>query len=831
MLPAAAAAIAPASVLLRELLAVSLTGLIFYTPLYDPAGSGAIVDFTFEYLNPAAQRMMAMPEVPTRTHNQQWPHSVAHGTFQFHVEAFESGQPRQYHINYQADGYDNYYCLAARRAGNGLLVSFTDTADQPRSPVETALRASQAAEQAARAEAERQRGELERVFEQAPAAIAVYRGPNYTIELANATVARLWGRTREQLLGKGLFEALPEVAGMGYEQLLDGVMRTGIPHVAQAMEAQHDRNGQRETVYWDFVYVPLYDAQEQINGAMVVATEVTDQVRARRQVEQHNQELEARVQARTHELAEQQRLLQQILAQVPAAITTLWGPEHRFTYANARYQHLVEHRVQVGQTVAETLPEIAEQGFVALLDNVYRHNQPFEGKEIAVLLAQPDGPPVQHYLDFTYQPMLDEHGQPQGILVFAVDVTEQVRTRRQAETMQAALLAVAQRRAQERQDLLALFEQAPVAVALLRDADHQLDYFNSRFAHLFPGEQVRGRSVAAAYPTLATAALMGQLDHVYQTGETYQQAEVVLPTPTPAPARYITFTCQAYYEDGRIAGVAVFVYEVSEQVLARQQVQALNRELAAINAELTATNEEVQQSNAQLTRTNADLDTFVYAASHDLKAPIANIEGLLDVLIEYLPAAEQQPLVPRVVDMMQGAIRRFQQTVGHLTEVARLPHTAGLGTDEVDVPQLLEDVRLDLLPLLASTQAQLHTQVESCSRVRLPAKNMRSVLFNLLSNALKYRAPDRPPVVQVRAQCSATRFTLTVQDNGLGLSELQQGQLFTMFRRLHTHVDGSGVGLYLIRRMIELAGGHIAVQSQVGVGSSFTVTLPRTDHP
>ncbi|MDF7815929.1 hypothetical protein, partial [Hymenobacter sp. YC55] len=156
MLPAAAAALAPESVLLRELLAVSLTGIIFYTPRYDPAGSGTIVDFTFEYLNPAAQRMMAMPEVPTRTHNQQWPHSIAHGTFQFHVEAFESGEPRQYNINYQADGYDNYYCLAARRAGNGLLVSFTDTADQPRSPVEIALRESQAPEQAARAEAERQ---------------------------------------------------------------------------------------------------------------------------------------------------------------------------------------------------------------------------------------------------------------------------------------------------------------------------------------------------------------------------------------------------------------------------------------------------------------------------------------------------------------------------------------------------------------------------------------------------------------------------------------------------------------------------------------------------
>ena len=143
--------------------------------------------------------------------------------------------------------------MAARRHGGQLVVSFTDTAGHSRTPVELALRESQAREQAARAEAERQRGELLRVFEQAPVAIAVYRGPRYVIELANPTVCRLWGRTADQLLGRGLFEALPEVAGMGFEELLDGVMATGVPYVAHDMPAVHDREGRRDTVYWTFV--------------------------------------------------------------------------------------------------------------------------------------------------------------------------------------------------------------------------------------------------------------------------------------------------------------------------------------------------------------------------------------------------------------------------------------------------------------------------------------------------------------------------------------------------------------------------------------------------
>jgi hypothetical protein len=169
----------PADTVLRDLLAVLLTGIIFYTPVYDPAGSGEIVDFTFEYLNPTAQRMMRMLEVLTLTHMGQWPHSKEYGPFQFHVEAFEPGKPREYNINYQADGYDNYYRLAARRSDYGLLVSFTDTADQPRSPVEVALRETQADEQQARAEAEQQRQRFHEVLMQLPAYVTACHGPDH----------------------------------------------------------------------------------------------------------------------------------------------------------------------------------------------------------------------------------------------------------------------------------------------------------------------------------------------------------------------------------------------------------------------------------------------------------------------------------------------------------------------------------------------------------------------------------------------------------------------------------------------------------------------------
>ena len=237
--------------------------------------------------------------------------------------------------------------------------------------------------------------------------------------------------------------------------------------------------------------------------------------------------------------------------------------------------------------------------------------------------------------------------------------------------------------------------------------------------------------------------------------------------------------------------------------------------------------DEQRQAQLHLQRTNADLDNFIYTASHDLKAPIANIEGLLDALREQLPpAALQADMVPQLLGLMQGAIERFQLTIAHLTEASKLQATDLHSAEQVDLARLVEEVCLDLRPLLASTAARLHLDLQKCPHVYFPAKNLRSLLYNLLSNALKYHHPERPPDVHVRATATAAATVLEVQDNGLGLSPEQQGKLFRMFRRLHDHVEGSGIGLYMAKKMVENAGGTLTLQSEPGVGSTFRVSLP-----
>ena len=179
--PALPADVAHPSGLLHTLLTMSLTAIAVLRPRYE-AQTALIQDFDWVHLNPAGQRMLQQPACPSASLLTLFPTAKADGVFDKCCQALLTGEEQRNQTYYQADGLDGYFLLVAQRYEDLLVVNFTDTHEWPRTAAEDALRASQAREQAAHRE-------LERVFEQAPMAIAVYRGPAYTIELANARCA------------------------------------------------------------------------------------------------------------------------------------------------------------------------------------------------------------------------------------------------------------------------------------------------------------------------------------------------------------------------------------------------------------------------------------------------------------------------------------------------------------------------------------------------------------------------------------------------------------------------------------------------------------------
>jgi PAS domain S-box-containing protein len=232
-------------------------------------------------------------------------------------------------------------------------------------------------------------------------------------------------------------------------------------------------------------------------------------------------------------------------------------------------------------------------------------------------------------------------------------------------------------------------------------------------------------------------------------------------------------------------------------------------------------NEELMRKNQELVRINNELDSFVYTASHDLKAPVINMEGLLAALEEDLGTEKEKHL--GILSMMKSSASTLKNVISDLTDVIRLQQDKEKPSD-VKLEELLAEVKDNLRELIDSSKAELKVDVSGFSSLRYSRKNLRSILFNLVSNAIKYADPERVPKVTIKTYIAGSgEHVLSVADNGLGIAQNKIGKAFTMYRRLHDHVEGTGVGLYLVKKMLDNTGDRIVVESEVGKGSVFSV--------
>ncbi|GAL86515.1 hypothetical protein MYP_3745 [Sporocytophaga myxococcoides] len=230
---------------------------------------------------------------------------------------------------------------------------------------------------------------------------------------------------------------------------------------------------------------------------------------------------------------------------------------------------------------------------------------------------------------------------------------------------------------------------------------------------------------------------------------------------------------------------------------------------------------KLEKQNSELIRINNDLDSFIYTASHDLKAPIINIEALVDIIFEWDKGSRSQEQ-QSVIEMIKTSIEKLKITIEELTEISRIQRGVNDAAEDVSFKAIINDFKQDYSEQIKKDNVTFIEELQINS-IHFSHKNLRSIIYNLLSNAIKYRS-ERDPVVHVKTErLEDGKIVLSFKDNGIGLDERQQRKLFQMFKRLHTHVEGTGVGLYIVKKMIENTGGSIQVESEPDKGSTFRV--------
>jgi PAS domain S-box-containing protein len=266
---------------------------------------------------------------------------------------------------------------------------------------------------------------------QAPSAIGITVGPEHRWAYVNAARAAMAGRHGiGNFIGKTVRESYPELEGQPFFRRLDEVYRTGIPFIGKEMKAPFHR-GLGETVdeaYVDCVYQPIRNPDGTVEGILIHTVEVTEQVLARRRVELANEREKQERSAAEFE----RNQLRELFKQAPAAIAILMGPDHRWSFANAAYCNLLgRSRDQLlNRSIRDTLPELQGQGFFELLDQVFRSGTARIGKDAkAIINRGPAQSPQEGYFDFIYQPVRNRAGEVEGIMVLAVDVTDQFQAR------------------------------------------------------------------------------------------------------------------------------------------------------------------------------------------------------------------------------------------------------------------------------------------------------------------------------------------------------------------------------------------------------------------
>jgi signal transduction histidine kinase len=386
----------------------------------------------------------------------------------------------------------------------------------------------------------------------------------------------------------------------------------------------------------------------------------------------------------------------------------------------------------------------------------------------------------------------------------------------------------------QRRNLFAALMQLPEPLAVLRGPDFLFEMANLSLLRAVGERSVDGRPLRQVLPELEGQDFFETLERAYHQGEAVLRKEVVLRwrrlPETASHEGVFNLAFQPLRDaDGRVEGIIAVAFEVTEQVLARREVEALAEQLRQSELQLRSLaadlEDRVRERTAQLQVANQELESFSYSVSHDLRAPLRHIIGFAQLL--------ERRAGPVLDEVSRGHLQTITTAahdggtlVDELLEFSRMGR-AELRQSRVDLGALVREVRHGLEPDMKGRG--LEWRVGELPVVKADPALLRQVLRNLLANALKYTRLREHALIEVGAREELDEVEVWVRDNGVGFDMRYVDKLFGVFQRLHTveQFEGTGIGLANVRRIISRHGGRTWAEGALNQGATFHFTLPR----
>lgn len=379
----------------------------------------------------------------------------------------------------------------------------------------------------------------------------------------------------------------------------------------------------------------------------------------------------------------------------------------------------------------------------------------------------------------------------------------------------------------------AIAEASPVPMLAVAGVGDIIQYVNPAFCVLASQvqETLIGRAFRDAIP--AGHDCLALLDRVHRTA----QAETHIGDEQSPHSLYWSYAMwPAVAPDGEIAGIVI---QVTESSAAHQRTAAMNQALIisslrqheltdkaeALNVQLLAEVVDRKRAEQELQRANEELERFTYAASHDLQEPLRTITAYTQLLARRLGGTLDSDAEMFVSQILKGS-SRMSALIADLLAYARVGSGERVSTAPVDCGEALNAALVNLEASISESHAAI-TVDEPLPWVAGSSPALIQLFQNLIGNAVKYRRADAAPEIHISADRSHGECIIAVRDSGIGFKPEYGEQIFGVFKRLHgTQYPGTGIGLAICKRIVELHGGRIWATGDEGRGATFFFSLP-----